>query len=212
MEPAPARSGSLDCTRTLGNERAVLIDLDAYAHRSRGRSRAPAAPRRQRVGRASSDSGRRGDAAYAPRSRLSSPTSLRARENDGEAEARYVRSAEEERFHSDVLAQFLPAQLRARLLARAGDFEAAGACARDAVPIASFTDALREQRADPRRSRRGAAPARETSEPAETTAAARSCCARRAQRRSARHRARTPPHAERREEPSRGLLRLTGRD
>ena len=48
-------------------------------------------------------------------------------------------------FPSDVLAQFLRRSMRARLLARAGDFGRAETLAREAISIASLTDANRQR-------------------------------------------------------------------
>ena len=66
-------------------------------------------------------------------------------EGDTDAADAFLRVAEEHRLASDVLTQFMSRGARARLLARAGDTIAAEEMARDAVTLASFTDALREQ-------------------------------------------------------------------
>ena len=64
-------------------------------------------------------------------------------DDDGADE--YLRLAEERALPSDVYAQFLWRGARARLLAKAADVERAEGLARDAVRIASLTDALRER-------------------------------------------------------------------
>lgn len=66
-------------------------------------------------------------------------------EGDTDAADVFVRVAEQHRLASDVLTQFMSRGARARLLARAGDMSAAEGLARDAVALASYTDALREQ-------------------------------------------------------------------
>ena len=82
-----------------------------------------------------------GDKAY------SSTRSIRLAEllldlgRDDEAE-QYIRIADETVIRSDVLVQFLRRSQRARLLARAGDHVKAESLAREAVAIASLTDAL----------------------------------------------------------------------
>jgi DNA-binding SARP family transcriptional activator len=67
--------------------------------------------------------------------------------DDGDADAadRFVRVAEERALSSDVLSQFTLRAARARLLGRKGKTIAAEEMARDAVSLASFTDALRER-------------------------------------------------------------------
>jgi ATP/maltotriose-dependent transcriptional regulator MalT len=65
---------------------------------------------------------------------------LEAGENDA-AEA-YARLAEQHALPSDVYIQFLSRAVRARLLARSGVTGAAEKLARDAVALASLTDAL----------------------------------------------------------------------
>ena len=64
-------------------------------------------------------------------------------ENDAADE--YVRLAEEQALPSDVFAQFMWRGARARLLASGGRSTAAEDLARDAVRIASLSDALRER-------------------------------------------------------------------
>jgi len=53
--------------------------------------------------------------------------------------------AEAHALPSDVLVQFLRRSIRARLLARAGRFGHAERLAREAISIASLTDALRDR-------------------------------------------------------------------
>jgi ATP/maltotriose-dependent transcriptional regulator MalT len=65
---------------------------------------------------------------------------LDAGEND--AAEPYVRLAEEHALPSDVYVQFLSRAARARLLARSGETDAAEKLGRDAVAVASLTDAL----------------------------------------------------------------------
>jgi DNA-binding SARP family transcriptional activator len=58
---------------------------------------------------------------------------------------RYADAADREALPSDVLVQFLRRSVRARLLARDGELQAAEVLAREAVKLASFTDALRDR-------------------------------------------------------------------
>jgi hypothetical protein len=67
-----------------------------------------------------------------------------ASQNDSAAEAATA-FGEANAFPSDVLTQFLRRSMRARLLARAGDFARAETLAREAVSIASMTDASRQR-------------------------------------------------------------------
>ena len=67
------------------------------------------------------------------------------REGNDAAAERYIALADSTALRSDVLVQFLRRSMRARLLARAGDVEEAGTLARDAIALASLTDALRHR-------------------------------------------------------------------
>jgi len=66
-------------------------------------------------------------------------------EGDTDGADGFVRVAEAHALPSDVLSQLMSRGARARLLARAGVTVAAEKMARDAVTLASFTDALRER-------------------------------------------------------------------
>ena len=85
-----------------------------------------------------------GERAYAS-TRALTLADLQLLVGDDVAADRSTRLAEENGLASDVLVQFLRRSVRARLLARAGEFVQAEALARDAIVLASFTDALRDR-------------------------------------------------------------------
>ena len=125
----------------LGNERAVLtvwtplaVELESLA----GDGAEPFA-------RSSFESLRDADdAAYATTHAVVLAEFLVARGEDEEADE-LCRFAEEEALDSDVFVQFRWRSLRAVLLARSGDLEAAERAARDAVAVSAHTDALRDR-------------------------------------------------------------------
>ena len=117
------------------------VHLDACAHRRRGRRGPPSARGDSAHRRTWTSYGRTESMAYAScRSLMLANLLLRRRRTTSAAEAATA-FGEANAFPSDVLTQFLRRSMRARLLARAGDFARAETLAREAVSIASMTDA-----------------------------------------------------------------------
>ena len=84
------------------------------------------------------------DRAYASTHAVFLADLLLLRGTDAQAE-RYLAIAEQHALPSDVLVQFMQRAVRARLLARTGEFAAAETLARDATALSSMTDVLRDR-------------------------------------------------------------------
>jgi ATP/maltotriose-dependent transcriptional regulator MalT len=119
---------------------AVLAPLEMDAEACRGNLEAAAC-----IGRASFDAlSDYQEHAYAT-TRAVQLADLILDSGESRAAEPFVDFAEANAIDGDVLVQFLSRSMRARLLARAGDFDAAESSARAAIAIAALTDVLRDR-------------------------------------------------------------------